>query len=289
MNKEEIIKVKEGKVSLKIDFIFKDVFSNNEKLLIDLLEGILGYQIEKIKIIQDYALNKSKKEEKKGILDLKATLPNGDIVNIEMQVQDKKNTVPRMQFYGSKLFNKEIKSGDDYKTSKPVICIAILDYLVHKNQEHYLAKTKTNFIKINNEGKYIYEDEMKDFIQLITIELPTFRKMEHDPNNKLDQWLTIIEKNDLSEIEVVMKNNENIKKALSELYKLEATPKVLAEIEKLEDDLRNYNDGMRSAAEEGAQQQLKETVRKLCEKEFSVEQISKMLDIDVETLESLLS
>ena len=251
MKKEDIVKLTESKISLKVDFIFKDIFSNNKRLLIDLLESILGYEIKSIDIIQDFALDKSKKSDKKGILDLKANLPSGEIVNIEMQIKNNYNTFPRMQFYASKLFAKEVKEGEHYTDTKPVICIAILDYLIHENQSHYLAKTKMNFIKKDNNGNTLVENEIKDFIQLITIELPIFRKMKHDVNNKLEQWLTVIEKNNISELEVVMNINENIEKALEELYELEATPEIEAEIEKLEDDLRNNNDNIRHATKQG--------------------------------------
>ena len=65
MKKEDIVKLTESKISLKVDFIFKDIFSNNKRLLIDLLESILGYEIKSIDIIQDFALDKSKKVIKK--------------------------------------------------------------------------------------------------------------------------------------------------------------------------------------------------------------------------------
>ena len=63
--KRRYVKLTESTISLKVDFIFKDIFSNNKKLLIDLLESILGYEIKSIEIIQDFALDKSKKVIKK--------------------------------------------------------------------------------------------------------------------------------------------------------------------------------------------------------------------------------
>ncbi len=292
MERKDIEKLMKSNISLQYDFIYKSIFSNNPDLLIDLLEAILEIKIKGIDIIQDYSLDKFHKEEKQGVLDIKATLSTGEIVNIEMQIRNHHNTFERMQYYASKLYAKEIKSGGLYKSAKPIICISILDYVLYKNENHYLGKSETYFIKTDENNIRYMELMEKNLITYITIELPIFKKMKHDTKSRLEQWLTIISKGNIAEIEKSMTYNEKIKKALDELKKVESTPEVLSQIEKLEDDLRNSNDALLYAKTEGFNQGIEESkiqiIKQLYKKQFPVEQISEMLEIAKEKVEYFL-
>jgi len=78
------------KLNLKSDIIFKIFFGKkgNEEFLIDFLNALLKIEIKTIKIEQKVDLGKLSKEEKIGRLDLQATLNNGIIVDVEMQVKE---------------------------------------------------------------------------------------------------------------------------------------------------------------------------------------------------------
>ena len=296
IERQNIFKLLNSDISLLWDFIFKALFSNNPDLLIDFLEAILNIEIENIEVMHDFALDKFLKEEKQGILDIKATLPTGEIINIEMQVRNRYNTFERMQYYASKLYAKEIKSGGEYKKAKPVICISILNYILHENQDNYIARSRMNFIKIDKKGNEVIEPKSNDLVTFITIELPIFRKMKHNITSRLDQWLVLITKSDIAEIEESMEYNEKIKKALEELSKVEATPEVLSQIEKLEDDMRNYNDETaylkKQARKQGIEQGIKkkqiEIISKLNQKGLTIFQISEMLDMSENEIKEIL-
>ena len=94
-----------NKLTLKNDVVFKELFSKkgNEIFLQDFLSDLLNLNIEKIEIQKDTTLSKDIITEKYGILDIKATLNDTKIVNIEMQITNYSNMAERALYYSSKL------------------------------------------------------------------------------------------------------------------------------------------------------------------------------------------
>ena len=88
------------KLKVTNDFVFKKLFGKqeNEELLKDLLEAIIEVQ-------KEASLEKTLELNKMGILDIKATLNNNTIVNIEMQVQDQKDIIERSLFYWARIIS----------------------------------------------------------------------------------------------------------------------------------------------------------------------------------------
>ena len=95
-------------LNLKNDVIFQAFFSRkgNEKYLIDFLNALLKMDIKSIEIREEVNLEKLSKEEKGGRLDIQAILNDGMIVNIEMQVDDKKNIEQRNDIYEAKTISR---------------------------------------------------------------------------------------------------------------------------------------------------------------------------------------
>ncbi len=75
----------------------------------DFLSGLLKRKIEKIEIIKDASLTKNVLNEKLGIIDIKATLDEKDIVDIEMQMCYFQNMKDRVLYYSSKLISSQLK------------------------------------------------------------------------------------------------------------------------------------------------------------------------------------
>jgi len=66
--------------------------------------------------------------KKSCILDVRAQLPNGELVNIEVQLSNKHNMDRRSLFYLSKVYTSKLKSGHDYIELPNVIAINIVDF-----------------------------------------------------------------------------------------------------------------------------------------------------------------
>lgn len=193
------------KLSMKNDFVFKKLFSTkgSEESLKDFLSNLLELDIKEIEVEHDVYLARKIKEEKYGILDVKATLNEGIEVNIEVQVEDKKNTVLRTIYYLSKLASSKLKLGEVYNKLKPVYVVMILDYEFLTYDEHII---KTEMISKEDINK-----EIPNYLTCYYIELPKLRRKEIDLDNVVNQWLTFIDGENEDRIGEVMKKNEKIK------------------------------------------------------------------------------
>ena len=211
-------------LSLKMDFVFNRLFSKkgNESILKDFLESILDIKIEKIEIIPEARLERTSRNNKYGVLDLKATLNDGIVVDIEMQVNDNKDIEKRTIFYAGKLMSEQLELGEKYYQIKDIIMINILDYEFIDLPEYH-----TEAITVARKHR---EYEMVQSLRYHFIELPKFRRAHPDLNNKLEQWLAFIDGINKEMVEMAIKKNKEIKKASEELEYLSGD----AELRRLE-------------------------------------------------------
>lgn len=195
------------KLNLKNDILFKSFFSRkgNEKFLIDFLSSILKIEITDIQIQEEVNLEQLSTREKGGRLDIQATLNDGMIVNIEMQVDDKKNIEQRNDIYEAKTVSRHFLRGEKYQEAKEVVAIYILDYNLFGFDEYILDTVKV----LNNHRDYQVNSITKEYY----IQLPKFREANLDMNNRLNQWLAIIDDTDRGKIEMAKYKNDIIKEA----------------------------------------------------------------------------
>lgn len=278
MNNKLIEKNEKKKIdSLKNDVIFKAFFGRkgNEEFLIDFLKGLLKIDIKEIIIRDEVSLERLNKDEKAGRLDLQAILDNGTIVNIEMQLQNEYNIKERTTFYSSKVISKETKRGTKYKDIKQVIMINILDYEMLGFDE-YISKTA---IVLDKHREY----EVLKGIKWYFIELPKFRKQNPNMNEKVNQWLALIDNYDKGLIKLAQEKNKKIKSAIDELGVLTGDEEVqrLAELrEKWEMD--------RISALDYAKEKVKEEIAKEMIKEnMDIETICKITKLTKEEIEKI--
>ena len=153
-----------------------------------------------------------KREAKVGRLDIKATINNSKIVNIEIQLTDKQNMIQRSRFYRSRLTADQLANGDLYEEMKPVILINILDYNLLAVPEYY---TKTVTVAEKHRDYEVIEDETFYFI-----ELPKFRKSKPKLANLLECWLAIIDGENRGLIQMAGEKEEIIKEANKEVEEI---------------------------------------------------------------------
>ena len=196
----------DNKLNLKNDVVFKAFFSKkgNEKYLKEFLESLLKIHIEKIEVRSEVSLLKLDKKEKGGRLDIEAKLNTG-IINIEMQVNNLKNIEKRTAYYASKIMAREVGIREKYEDIKPVIMVNILDYELFGFKE-YVSKTE---IVLKEHKDY---EVIKD-LQWYFIELPKFRMSNPDMEDKLNQWLALIDNEDRGMIKMAEEKNKTIKEA----------------------------------------------------------------------------
>ena len=210
-NKSNELTKKNKKYNLKNDIIFKAFFARpgNEIFLIDFLEALLKIKIEKIKIKEEVNLEQLSVEEKGGRLDLQATLNDGIIVNIELQMNNNFNIEERTTLYSSKVNSRDAKRGTDYSEINKVIMINILGYNL-LDVEEYISET---VIVLDKHRDY----EVLKGIKWYFIELPKFRKKNPDMYDKIDQWICFIDDSNKEAVKMAESKNVVLKKARKEL------------------------------------------------------------------------
>ena len=279
--KEKCILITKTTLDLKNDVIFQAFFSRkgNEEFLIDFLNALLKINIKEIEIREEVNLERLSKREKGGRLDLQATLNNGIIVNIELQLKNNKNIEERTTYYSSKVISRETERGTDYRNIKQVIMVNILDYELLGFDE-YVSETA---IVLDKHRDY----EVLHGIKWYFVELPKFRKKNPDMNEKLNQWLAFIDNYDKGLVEMAEKNNETIQRAKIEMRYLtgDAELRRIAELEeKWEMD---YISGMSVAREDGIKENQIKIAKKLLKLNMPIDQIIEITELTEEEINKL--
>ena len=108
----------------QVDFVFKNIFGNTKhpEVLISLLNSIFGYTDENgkkiVKVsIENPEITKEIIDDRNSILDIRATINDGEIINIEMQIKNEYNIIPRSMYYLGKIFSNQLKSYDNHRKS----------------------------------------------------------------------------------------------------------------------------------------------------------------------------
>ena len=288
-NKSNELTKKNKKYNLKNDIIFKAFFARpgNEIFLIDFLEALLKIKIEKIKIKEEVNLEQLSVEEKGGRLDLQATLNDGIIVNIELQMNNNFNIEERTTLYSSKVNSRDAKRGTNYSEINKVIMINILGYNL-LDVEEYISET---VIVLDKHRDY----EVLKGIKWYFIELPKFRKKNPDMNDKIDQWICFIDDSNKEAVKMAESKNVVLKKARKELDYLtgDAAVRRMAELrEKWEMDeiavKKNAERiGRKEGNVEGRMAEKKETARKLLLKNMKIEEIIEITGLTEEEIKEI--
>ena len=282
------------KLNLKNDIIFKAFFGKkgNEEFLIDFLEALLKIKITKIEIQEDVNLEQLSVEEKGGRLDIQAILNDGVIANIEMQVRNNHNMEVRTTFYASKIMSRETSRGEDYRSIKKIILINILGYNMFKKYDEYIHKTA---IVLDGHREEIVIDNIEWWF----IELPKFRKMHKNIDNKIDQWLLFIDDEEKELVKMAEEKNQTLQKAREEMNYLtgDAAVRRLAELREIweldyNSDI-NYarekgeKSGLKRGRKEGEQKKSIEIAKKLLKLQMPIEQISEITSLTEEEINNI--
>ncbi len=275
---------------LKNDIIFKAFFTRkgNEQYLIDFLESVLKIEIKHIQTREEVNLEQLSPEEKGGRLDLQAELNDGIIINIELQMENEHNMEERTTYYSSKVIARETKRGTEYQDIKQVIMINILNYEM-LGFEEYISKTA---IVLENHREY----EVLKGIRWYFIELPKFRKIHPDMNEKLNQWIAFIDNYDRGLVKMAEEKNQTLKQARLEMNYLTGDEEIrrLAELrEKWEMDYKSAQRaerefGLKEGEKKGSKKEKQEIARKMLMKKLPLDLIEEITQLTQEEIQQLI-
>ena len=276
-------------LSPKLDVVFQALFGEvgNESITKGFLETILERKIDSIDLSKNPILRREFKDEKLGVLDIIAKLDKNEICNIELQIVDKKNIIERILYYWSRLYSRQIKSGEDYKILQKAIVILITDFKIENLEElDYHSRWK---IMEDKQGKKII---LTQKLEIDIIELPKIIGKEKEQDNLLD-WLYFLENPKSERVTEKMKENENLKEAVKKLDNLSEDEKMqrIADLRQkaIMDEKAIYEKGLEIGLEKGIQRGMEKGIEKGIMEGSQKEKIEiakKMLElkIDKETI-----
>ena len=280
-------------LSPKLDVVFQALFGEvgNESITKGFLETILERKIDSIDLSKNPILRREFKDEKLGVLDIIAKLDKDEICNIELQIVDKKNIIERILYYWSRLYSRQIKSGEDYKILQKAIVILITDFKLENLEElDHHSRWK---IMEDKQGKKII---LTQKLEIDIIELPKIIGKEKEQDNLLD-WLYFLENPKSERVTKKMKENENLKEAVKKLDNLSEDERMqrIADLRQkaIMDEKAIYEKGLEVGIEKGMKEGIQRGIEKGIEKGImegsqkeKIEIAKKMLElkIDKETI-----
>ena len=285
------------------DYIFKRVFAykGNESVLKDFLEALLKIEIKGIKITNPEIIP-YEKGEKRGLLDIKAEINDGTMIDVELQMKNEKNTEERATEYMGKMISEQLQVGDSYQKLKKSIVIFITNYnFLNRNSYHSVGRMKfdkTLKDEYVDMGFKIEDEIASKYIEVHYIELPKFKKRELSKFTKLDQWMCIFTQNKEG-IMLAEKENKEIEKAINTLDFLSKDPKereihnsiVMAEYNRLVSEQNFFEEGKEKGRKEGKiegkREEKIEIVKKMLKEKLSIEMIEKLTGLSKEEIEKI--
>ena len=235
-------------MSPKIDFAFKLLFgdSKNIDLLRALLCAILDVpkdELNELTIINN-ELPRKFKEDKKGILDVRAKTKEGKEIDIEIQILPTEYMAERTMFYWGKMYIEQIKAGDTYDKLKKCITINILDFECTP-----LNKIHSSYHITEDESRY----RLTEVLEIRFLELPKLEKegIEKDENAAITQWMEFIGAKSKEVMEMLALKNEEIGKAYDQLQVMSKNEKARMGYAAREAEIHDQMTRMKSAKEEG--------------------------------------
>ena len=203
-------------LSPKTDIVFQVLFGEigSEEITKEFLKAILKENITKVDLSKNPILRRMTPNDKMGILDVIIKIDDKITCNIEMQLAKRDDIIPRLLYYWSRAYMRNIHKNDDYNKLDRTIVILIAGFDV-EGLEELSYYTKWQLIESENR-KHI----LTDFMEVDIIELSKIYKKDVNKNDKLLDWLYFIDNPESEEVEKIMEENKGIKEAKNKLEEI---------------------------------------------------------------------
>ena len=308
-NNEKGKETKENLLKPKIDVVFHSLFrEGNEGITKALISSVIKEKINDIKLDNDRYVFGKYPEEKLGILDLKATLGDGKICDVEIQLVDNKDTEARFLYYWSRIYSSQLKKGNIYNDLNKVIGIIILDFPLEKTKALENICTEWKITEVTT-GLNLVLTEM---LQIYIIEISKAKRtLEKEPNNELAQWVLFLDNPNQEEVFKAMETNKELKEAMKNLDEISQQEELRRLAELREKAIMDEKNALTHALEDGKKEGLKkgmeigraegkaegqilgkketqkEIAKKMLEKDFSIEEIQSLIPLSQDEIEKL--
>ena len=239
------------------NYVFKRIFGDPNNLydiLADFLKAVIpdlqNNELEKIILRATHVLPNIQ-DDKFCILDIMVELKSGKLIDIEIQVIDRKDMEQRTCFYLSHLVSSQLSSGERYKNIKPTIAIIITKYDWIKDSKSY-HNTYNFFDKENNSS-------FGDTMTIHTIELTKLKN--DDAKNELYNWIKFFNVKSKEQFKMASSSSDVIAKAVKKVEELSLDENARKEYEMREKALKDYNSMIFDAKAEGVKEGIEKGIQ----------------------------
>ena len=274
---------------MRNDYMFHAVLQKNEEVLRNLLATLLEIdeaKIESCHIENPIELGKEI-EGKECILDVKLTLNNDKVINIELQVYKQTHWINRSLLYWARTYDN-LKSGQDYSMLLPAYHIGILDFTLFEDHPKFMAQYQI----LDVEDGYLYSDKL--CIKVLDLTQLEKAKQESETNKKLLKWASIFKAETLEELEQLASGEEVFENMVVTMKKLSEDEKIRMQCEAREEYERSllteYNAGKSEgiASERRNTEKERQRAEKESQRAEKESQRADALAAEVERLRALL-
>ena len=200
------------------NFLFYKIFGEkgDEVQLLGFINAVLGKtgddKFTSVEILENKSFMAEIMGGKSCVLDVRAKMPSGAMVNVEVQIKNKKNMDRRSLFYLSKTYTEKLKSGHDYIELPNVIAINIVDFDFPETRNFH----SSFHLREDTEREIILTEALEiHFINMVKYREQVREKpSKQSLNNPLFRWLAWLDKSSSPELlEEAVKMDTAIKTA----------------------------------------------------------------------------
>jgi predicted transposase/invertase (TIGR01784 family) len=281
------MKKREEKIELmnpKIDFVFKSIFGNEKhpEILISFLNAVFGYTDEKkiVKVqIENPNIEKEDIEDKYSILDIKATANDNTKLDIEIQIKNNQDMIPRTIYYLSKLVEGQMNEKDNYNKILKSVTINLLNFELLQNND----RVHNAFIYKEKETNEV----LTDLTEIHFLEFPKLKARNIDMENLLNDWMMFMENPESEVVEMLAKKIPEIKEAKKVLEVLSLDKRARATYESRQKALKDKISSLENAEKKGRDEKAIEMAKKMIKFGEPIEKIVNFTDLSKEEIEKL--
>lgn len=219
-------------ISMTNDYLFRALLQRNNSVLKGLISALLHVSPSDIStaVIMNPIELGSGINNKTFILDIKVSMNDTAILNLEMQVINEHNWPTRSLSYLCRNFD-QLRTGETYQNARPVIQIGLLNFTLFPKFPEFFA----TYQLLNVKNHSLYSDKLKlCVLDLTRIDLAT----EEDKQYQLDYWASLFKSNTWEELMMLAQKNQYIGEAVETVYQLSQDEKIRMQCEAREDYYR---------------------------------------------------
>ena len=229
--------------------------------------------------------------EKLGVLDIKLKLKDGTFVDIEIQNSWHFDFPERTLYYWSKMYNENIKQGQDYTKLPKCITINLIGKGFDKNK------------RLHNKYLVLEQDTKEPLVSKLEIHILNLEKArvlekgqcKDNKTKRLLNWLKFIETDNPEVREVLAENSEIMKKANTAISVMEMSPRdkwlhdsrMKYEHDRASCISEGYRQGLERGLDKGAYQKAIETAKLMRMHNYPIAEICTMTGLSKEEVEAI--